>query len=113
MNDSTRTDTATFLDRLLPLKDASHAEVEYYGVDVPMRYSECFARLVDGRVVRLRDGRQFLGWTGMNGGRRLLFGNGEARIELRTRSEQGTVVRELEGIHRYIGRDGGMRIHGK
>ena len=41
----------TQLDQRLPLRNASHADVEHYGVDIPMRYSECYAKLKDGRIV--------------------------------------------------------------
>ena len=69
------------LDRILPLRNASHSDVEHYGVDIPMRYSECYARLIDGRVVRLRNSRQFVGWAGMNGSRRLLFADGNRLLK--------------------------------
>jgi len=53
---------AAFLDRAIPLNGASHADVVEYSVDTPMRYTECFARLADGRDVRFKDSRQFLAW---------------------------------------------------
>ncbi len=101
---------ADILDRILPLKNASHADVEHYGVDPPMRYSECYAKLVDGRIVRLRDNRQFMGWNGVNGSRRLLFADGERQIELRRNAELGFEVAELSEGARYVARDGSLQF---
>ncbi len=75
---------AAFLDRAIPLNGASHAEVVEYSVDIPMRYAECFAKLVDGRTVRLKDSRQFLAWSGRDVKRSFLFCNGRRRIEIQT-----------------------------
>ncbi len=97
-----------FLDETIPLKGASHSDVEHYGVDTPMRYSECYAKLVDGRVVRLRNTRQFIGWTGMNGSRRLLFANGESEIELRRAPNRGFQVNPPEKGCKFVTRDGGL-----
>jgi len=67
---------AAFLDRAIPLNGASHADVVEYSVDIPMRYAQCFARLADGRTVRLKDSGQFLAWSGWEGKRSFLFRNG-------------------------------------
>jgi len=75
---------AIFLDRTIPLDGASHAEVVEYSVDVPLRYAQCFARLADGRTVRLRDASQFLAWSGWEGKRSFLFQSGRRRIEIQT-----------------------------
>jgi len=75
---------AAFLDRTIPLDGASHAEVVEYSVDIPLRYAQCFARLVDGRTVRLRDASQFLAWSGREGKRSFLFRSGLRRIEIQT-----------------------------
>lgn len=64
---------SSFLDKLIPLEGASHAEVAEYRVDVPMRYAEVCARLTDGRIARLLDPRQFLGWCGYDANPSLLF----------------------------------------
>lgn len=96
------------LDQLIPLRGASHSEVIHYGVDTPMRYSECYAVLGDGRVVRLRDARQFVGWTGMNGSRRLLFAQGEQQIELRRGAERGFEINKPASGNKYVTRDGGL-----
>lgn len=101
---------AKFLDQMMPLNGASHAEAVSYGVDTPMRYSECFAKLTDGRVVRLKDSRQFIGWSGMNGSRRLLFRSDVGRILIpATVSQQQTAQeRRSSGLHKFITRDGGL-----
>lgn len=98
----------TQLDQLLPLKNASHADVAHYGVDIPMRYSECYAKLNDGRIVRLRDARQFKGWAGMNGSRRLLFSGGENPIELGRAPDRGFEINNAQKGCQYVGRDGSL-----
>ena len=75
---------AAFLDRTIPLIGASHADVIEYSVDVPLRYAKCFARLADGRKVRLRDSRQFLAWSGWEGKRSFLFRSGRRHIAIQT-----------------------------
>jgi len=101
---------AKFLDQMIPLKGASHSEAVSYGVDTPMRYSECFAKLADGRVVRLKDSRQFIGWSGMNGSRRLLFRSDAGRILIpaSVSQQQTTRERRSSGLHKFITRDGGL-----
>jgi len=61
------------LDELIPLLGASHKDVVEYRVDIPMRYAEVVARLVDGTTARLRDARQFLGWHGRYANPSMLF----------------------------------------
>jgi len=73
---------ADFLDRMIPLQGASHADVVEYSVDVPLRYAQCFAHLADGRKVRLQVASQFLGWSGHQGKRSFLFQKGWRRIEV-------------------------------
>ena len=99
-----------FLDQVLPLKGASHADVDHYGVDIPMRYSECYAKLVDGRVVRLRDTRQFVGWTGVNGSRRLLFVEDGKEIELRRAPTRGFEINPPQSGCKYVARDGSLHF---
>lgn len=100
--------TLDHLDTAIPLRGASHADVVHYGVDIPMRYSECYAKLTDGRIVRLRNARQFVGWSGMNGSRRLLFANGEQAIELRRGADRGFVIGEPDKGRKFVTRDGGL-----
>lgn len=76
--------TAAYLDQVIPLKGASHADVVSYTVEIPMRYAECFATLKDGRKVRLADRRRFVGWSGDDAKRSLLFRKNLLHIELRT-----------------------------
>lgn len=101
---------AKYLDQMIPLKGASHADVVSYGVDTPMRYSECFAKLADGRVVRLQDSRQFIGWSGMNGSCRLLFRSDAGRILVpaSVSHQQATSERRSSGMHKFVTRDGGL-----
>ena len=76
--------TAAYLDQVIPLKGASHADVVGYSVEIPMRYAECFATLRDGRKVRLADKRRFVGWSGDDNKRALLFRKNLLHIELHT-----------------------------
>lgn len=101
---------AKYLDQMIPLNGASHAEAVSYGVDTPMRYSECFAKLADGRVVRLQDSRQFIGWSGMNGSHRLLFRSDAGRILIPASVSQlqTSPERHSSGLHKFITRDGGL-----
>jgi len=101
---------AKYLDQMIPLSGARHADVVSYGVDTPMRYSECFAKLADGRVVRLQDSRQFIGWSGMNGSRRLLFRSDAGRILIPAfvSQQQAMSERRSSGLHKFITRDGGL-----
>lgn len=103
------TEKTALLDRLFPLRGASHADVVRYGVDIPMRYSECYAQLADGRIMRLRDARQFIGWAGMNGGRRLLFRDGRTVIELQPGAFGPIDFRRLRGGMTFVSRDGSLR----
>ena len=63
----------TFLDRHLPLADASHCDAIAYTVEIPTRYARFLARLTDGRTVGLARVRQFLGWTGYGEAKSTLF----------------------------------------
>jgi hypothetical protein len=105
-----QTEKVKYLDQMIPLNGASHADVVSYGVDTPMRYSECFAKLADGRVVRLKDSRQFIGWSGMNGSRRLLFRSDAGRILIpaSVSHQQAVSERGSSGMHKFITRDGGL-----
>ena len=93
------------LDAILPLRGASHADVVRYSVDVPMRYSECCATLKDGSTARLRNAGQFVGWTGMNGGRSLLFRTSSGRIVLGAERRS-----HARGIQKFIARDGSLKF---
>lgn len=97
---------ADILDKLLPLAGASHDEVESYFTDVPMRYTECFARLVDGRTASLRNKRQFIGSCGLNGSRSLLFQAGSAAIEIAASTRTASF---LGSNRQYTSRDGSLQ----
>ncbi|MDH3351982.1 MAG: hypothetical protein OEM60_00835 [Gammaproteobacteria bacterium] len=77
-----------FLDKIVPLKGASHAEVVAYAIDVPMRYAECYATLANGRKARFVNAAQFIGWSDEDGKRAYLFRKGRRRIEIRTQLEE-------------------------
>lgn len=106
MNRRAQTDRAEYLDRAIPLDGASHRDVVSYAVDIPMRYAECVATLADGRKARLRDSRQFMGFSGHDEQRSLLFKSGGCRIVIGARGEHRRA--EWNGVHRFVGRDGGL-----
>ncbi len=98
---------AKFLDRVIPLKDGSHADVVDYAVDTPWRYTECFAELGDGRKVRLRDARQFVAWARQDGDKRFLFRGHFGRIELLVPGRTSNSRRDDEdGARKFVLRDG-------
>ena len=73
---------ASLLDDVIPLRDASHADVVRYSVETPMRYAQCFGVLSCGRKVSLADNRQFVGWSCHDAKRSLLFRNDEVHVEI-------------------------------
>ena len=72
----------SLLDDVIPLRDASHADVVRYSVEIPMRYAECFGVLNCGRKIPLVDNRQFVGWSCHDAKRSLLFRNEEVHVEI-------------------------------
>lgn len=121
--------TKKTLDRLIPLANGSHADVVSYGIDIPMRYAECYAVLADGTVTRFRYRAQLLGWSGSAQRRSIYFKADDCAIRIRTNAGRrrqirsidtwpefvaiealsGTdpQVRELEGpLHEVVARDG-------
>lgn len=100
-----------FLDRAIPLESASHADVVEYSVDIPMRYAECFARLADGQIVRLKDRRQFVGWSGWSGARSFLFNNGRQRIEIQVEARRSADNgRPDHRVRKFITRGGTLLV---
>jgi hypothetical protein len=93
---------AQYLDQLIPLSGASHTEVVDYLVSIPTRYAEVRARLANGRLARLADAKQFLGWRGYGANPTLLFGCGERRVIVETGSKQEFANES------FIARDGGQ-----
>jgi hypothetical protein len=91
-------DVSDFLDRVIPRDGASHAEVERYTVESPMRYATCFAVLANGKKVGLKNRRKFLGWSGWQAKRSYLFKSGELLIEVRTNPDKLS----LRGVPGYI-----------
>lgn len=106
MNRRAQIERAKFLDQAIPLNGASHRDVMSYAVDIPMRYAECVATLENGRKVRLRDSRQFMGFSGHDENRSLLFKSSGRRIVIDARGEQRHAG--LNGVHKFVGRDGGL-----
>ena len=76
-----------FLDSVIPLFDASYADVESFGVDIPMRYSRFYARLQCGAKVRLRNPRVFVGWSRQGDKESYLFFDNGLHIEVRVDPE--------------------------
>ena len=117
-------DMVSVLDEAIPLQGASHADVVEYGVEIPMRYAECFALLSDGRKVGLQQPRKFVGWSHHSRNRSLLFrSNGkhfEVAVEGRLRGQAPGSIREvfLEAkserrsslARKFIGVDGDLVI---
>ena len=101
---------SAFLDAKLPLAGASHADVERYWVDTPLRYTQCFAMLTDGRIARLRDASQFVGWSGKESECRLLFSCEGRRIVINRVNGRNELEDPLMriGVRKFIGRDGSL-----
>ena len=73
---------AQFLDRAIPLKNASHANVTSYRVETIWRKAECIATLKDGSETKLRNTWQFIAYSGRQAKRSLLFRNNGLHIEI-------------------------------
>lgn len=86
--------TVSFLDWTIPLKGASHNDVVRYDVVTIWRNAECIATLGDGRKIKLRDKWQFVGYTGNNPVRRLLFCSNGSHVEVRIDSDELVVAVE-------------------
>lgn len=84
-----------FLDRMIPLAGASHADAIEYAIVIPMRYAECVAILADGRQVRLREPRQLVGWSGPVERRSFVFRSGDRGVEVRVDAARRRRVREV------------------
>ena len=84
------------LDKLVPLDEGSFANVVDLGIDIPMRYAECYLELDDGRRVRLKDRSQLLGWSGPNCRRSYYFRSAGTIVCVRTNSQHRTPVRMVE-----------------
>ena len=115
-------DAVAVLDELIPLRNASHADVLEYCVDIPIRYAECFARLADGRKVALQEPRKFVGWSGHSASRSLLFRGKSSTLELDigdagNKSLPGKIrniifeflaPRSADSMRKFIGIDGSL-----
>lgn len=118
----------SLLDEVIPLRDASHADIVSYAVEVPMRYAECFAVLNCGGKTSLVDNRQFVGWSCHDAKRSLLFRNREIQVEIHVDphdpdscNEPGYVrdiileptdraINGAEAQRRFIGIDGSLLV---
>ena len=112
--------TARILDSLVPLRNASHADVVEYRVEIPMRYAECCAILADGRKAKFVEPRKFLGWSGHETRRSLLFRNHDVTLEVEVDDEapqrarstvrsinlQAAIRNSANRIKKFIGIDG-------
>ena len=84
------------LDKLIPLDEGSFANVVDLGIDIPMRYAECYLVLDDGRRVRLKDRHQLLGWSGGPQRRSFYFQADTTILCVRTNSAHRVPVRMVE-----------------
>ncbi len=75
-------DAIALLDDLIPLNGASHADVVEYTVEIPMRYAQCFAVLQDGSKRPLLSPQRFIGWSGHDEDKSLLFRCNGSTLEL-------------------------------
>ena len=115
-------DAIALLDDLIPLQGASHSDVAEYKVEVPLRYAQCFAVLRDGRKLPMADPTAFIGWSGHDEDRSLLFRCGHSTLELGlTQSEEAPLPGRIRNIvfevlaprcattvKKFIGIDGGL-----
>lgn len=101
--------THSLLDRLIPLRNASHAHVLRYSVEIPMRYCECSATLADGKTTALLSPRAFVGWSCRGRERSYLFRSQDRFIQLSATTAEptdaglpvragGISVRQLSGV---------------
>ena len=91
-----RSSAVSFLDSSVPLKNASHGDVLRYEVQTIWRNAECRAILTDGRSVKLSDAWQFIGYTGKDPVRRLLFRSNGSHIEVRLNADRLIVAVEAQ-----------------
>lgn len=108
MMDHTTRRNIDYLDRYVPLRGASHADVISYAVDIPMRYAEFRADLTGGCATRLANKLQFLGRSGHAAGSAMLFVCDQDLIVLRSAAQ--SIAARLRAWHRekFIGVDGDL-----
>ena len=118
----------SLLDEVIPLRDASHADIISYAVEVPMRYAECFGVMSCGRKIPLLNNRQFIGWSCHDAKRSLLFRNEDIHVEIKvdpddphSRNEPGFVrdiileprdrqIDVVDSQRKFIGIDGNLLL---
>lgn len=115
---------ARILNDLAPLKGADHNDVVEYRVEIPMRYAECFAVLADGRKVGFAEPQKFLGWSGRDARRSLLFRNNDSTLEIeidnraaerecstvRSVNLQAAIRKGADRVKKFIGIDGELLL---
>ncbi len=120
----TTPNTTQILDELIPLRDASHADVVEYRVEVPMRYAECCAIMADGSKARFVDAHKFLGWSSFDTRRSLLFRSNDVTLEIevdnaaaererstvRSISLQDALREGASSLKKFIGIDGDLLV---
>ena len=72
-----------FLDKVIPLKNARHAEVDRYVIDHSHEENELYVNLIDGSKSKLKNCQQFIGWSEEKNSQSLLFKNNNLHIELK------------------------------
>ena len=116
--------SAKILDSLVPLRNASHADVVEYRVEIPMRYAECIAVLSDGRTAKFVEPRKFLGWSSHADRRSLLFRHHDITLEIevdnsaarracstvRSINLQAAIRNTANRLKKFIGIDGDLLI---
>lgn len=118
----------SLLDEVIPLRNASHADVVSYAVEIPMRYAECFGILRCGSKISLRNNRHFVGWSSHDTKRSLLFRSDEVQVEIQVDpddpsscDEPGQVrdvileptdreISDAESQRKFIGIDGSLLV---
>ncbi len=114
--------SARILDSLVPLRNASHADVVEYRVEIPMRYAECRVILADGRKASFVEPRKFLGWSSHDARRSLLFRHDDIALEVeidnlaaeraagivRSINLQAAIRSTANRIKKFIGVDGNL-----
>ena len=72
-----------FIDKVIPIKNASHSEVNNYFVEFYNDEYVLNAILKDGGKSQLKNSQQFIGWSDKDKSQSLLFKNNNLHIELK------------------------------
>lgn len=85
-----------FLDRAIPLKSGSHANVRAYSIETTSGISKCIATMEDGSSTGFRNVDKFVGYSESGSRRSYLFRNNELHIEVQTDPDH-TVGKDAPG----------------